>query len=154
MFEQYKTFIGRKEPPNRFWPLTEPVIAAAEARLGYQFPLELRTFYLEIGHGFYAQGVSDRARTNVNRILSPNAIVDLVTMKSNPQRPPEGFPADTMPFFDTGSWTYLVLKPTNEPRRVYGPSGHTVISESVHEFFAALYNKSDFYIEKFQPWRN
>jgi hypothetical protein len=146
VFERYKQFVGAIKPPNRFWPVTADEIGAAEARLGHEFPSELRKFFQEIGYGFYGEGIKDSKRTHVNRVMDPTSIADILLDKSEPYRPHEGFLNGVMPFFDLGESTFLVLKPkTTLPNRVFWPDGVKVVSESLIEFFEELYVHADFY---------
>lgn len=148
MFDEYKPFVGAIDPPNRFWPVGEPAIAAAEHRLGFSLPSELPSFFLEVGHGFYALGKDGSRPTRVNRILSPKTIADIVTDLRNVQRPPEGLPDEAMPFFDLGEYTYLLLQPLSEsPGQVYGPDGSKLITAGISEFFGRLYRNAGFYRE-------
>jgi hypothetical protein len=148
VYEQFSEFVGKKEPPNRFWPLTERHVRDAERRLGYTFPSELRWFFSEIGCGFFSQGILDkkRDRSLVNGVLSPAEIADLLLKTDNPLRPGEGFMEGVMPFFDVGESSYLVLRPASvSPNRVYWPDGKEVISETLQEFFNRLHEQAGFY---------
>src|SRR5262245_57168076 len=132
MFEFLTEFIGKPQPPNRFWPIEEKDVVKAETRLGYTFPSELRSFFLEIGCGFFSQGIKDkkRDRSLINGVLSPVEIADLLLNSDYPARPAEGFVEGALPFFDIGENSYLVLRPDSAtPNRVYWPDGKKVISD-------------------------
>jgi antitoxin YxxD len=146
MFEYLKEFVGKPKPPNRFWALSEGDIEKAEERLGFSFPLELRTFFTEIGCGFFAQGMDDkrRDRSLINGILSPGEIADILTDPTHLLRPGEGFPPGVIPFFDIGENSYLVVALLGS-NRVYWPGARKLIAESPQDFFQQLYRHAGFY---------
>ena len=148
MFDYFAEFVGKQQPPNRFWRVEEKDVLTAEAHLGYKFPSELRAFFLEIGCGFFAQGAKDkkRDRSLINGILSPSEISDLLLNNENPARPAEGFMNGVMPFFDIGENSYLVLRPeSGKPNRVYWPDGKKAIANDLQAFFENLRQEAGFY---------
>jgi hypothetical protein len=146
MFEPYTT---ENETPNCFWPVSKDNIEEEEKKLGFSFPSELKAFWLEIGYGFFKQGIEDTGLTHVNRVLSAKSVRRMLLDPSDLARPREGFPEGVMPFFDLGESTYLVLRPTStHPHRVYWPGGKEVITETVVEFFTKLYRNASFYRDK------
>jgi hypothetical protein len=148
MFEYLQPYIGKKKPPNRFWPVDPADVEDAERRLGVRFPGQLRTFYAEVGCGFLAQGKEDRRRgpSLVNGVLSPVEIASLLLDPSEPARPAEGFMPGVMPFFDVGEQTYLVMRPSSsQPDAVYWPDGKSKVSDELEAFFKDLYQRAGFY---------
>ena len=146
MFEMYKPFVGRSGPPNRFWPVSAEALQTAEARMKAELPAELRTFYLEVGYGFYAQGTEDERRTQTNRVLNPKLIADMLENQADPQRPPEGFANGAIPFFDVGERTYLIVRPAHDrSNAVFWPDGERLVAESTLDFFLRLHSKAGFY---------
>jgi antitoxin YxxD len=123
-------------------------IAAAERRMGLSLPLELRTFYREVGWGFFAKGEEEAKwnRNLVNRVIPPDEIADLLLDSDQPLRPSEGFVRGALPFFELGSGTFLLLKPkSKEPNKVYHADGKRVVADSVVDFFRQLYVNAAFY---------
>ena len=39
--------------PNVYYPVAEEEVLDAESRLGFRLPEQLRTFYQEVGYGFF-----------------------------------------------------------------------------------------------------
>lgn len=68
MFELYKQFVGAHESRNEFIQLSPGEIEAAEQRLGYRFPDQLRRFFEEIGYGFLKQGSEDEVDPHLEPI--------------------------------------------------------------------------------------
>jgi hypothetical protein len=148
MFEYLTAYVGREKPPNRFWPVSAEEIRQAEAWIGYRFPAQLRRLFREVGCGFLARGVEDRKRdpSIVNGVLSPREIAELLNAESDPRRPPEGWAAGVMPFFDVGERTFLVMLPESpSPDRVWWPDGQTEVAPDLDHFLRALYRRADFY---------
>jgi hypothetical protein len=153
MFEKFKRFIGTHDLPNDFYPVPPLEIEAAELRMGYPFPNELRSFFLEIGSGFYRQGAKDADvdRFLINRIIPPNEVADLVCEVENSRRPMGGLLDDEMPFMDIGDRDYLILWPKSDcPNRVYGMRGE-LIANSLVEFFDKLHDSAGFFVELERP---
>ena len=108
MFDAYKEFArkGLDQPRgNNFWPVSEWEISVAERQLERQFPDNLRRFYLEVGYGFFINGLnnSTASRFLVNRVMDPRSIARVLLTPESPERPEEGFPSGVLPFFDLGS---------------------------------------------------
>jgi hypothetical protein len=150
MFERFKKFVEVHNGPNYFASVSEDEIVAAEEQLGFQFPDQLRQFYLEVGCGFYRLGTKDEKRdpTLVNRIVPPSDIYSILYDEDCEWRPYEGFVTGVVPFFDCGDGTYLVVKSHSaNPNAVYWPSGRDSekVTESLEAFFSQLYERAGFY---------
>ena len=150
MFETFASYIGKEKGPNRFWRVSQANIDEAQTRLGIEFPSVLRTFFTEVGSGFWAQGTADKKwdRSLVNRIPSPEQIADLLCNKDDPWRPSEGFVEGAIPFFDLGENTYFIVIPkADSSGRVYWPNGKHVVSQSLQDFFEELKVHAGFFRE-------
>lgn len=74
MFE----YIKELENPNiKFYPVDVSEIDKAEKRMGFEFPESLKTFYKEIGYGFFGNN-----KNFINRLMSPEDIADYVCNES------------------------------------------------------------------------
>lgn len=56
---------------NTFYPVTLEEIEKVEKELKIKFPINLKTFYLEVGYGFIHSDVG-----NINRIMHPFSVRD------------------------------------------------------------------------------
>lgn len=152
MFEEFAKFLGEEAGPNRFWPVTSQQIKAAEKRLDHRLPQTLRQFYAKVGHGFWAKGADNAEweRSLINGIVSPMLIVDLVHNPENPYRPQRGFVEGTIPFFDTGESSFLVVWLSGEPPGVFWQDAEEddMITSTIAEFFSQLSQNARFYLDQ------
>src|SRR5262245_56817624 len=101
-----------EDHPNTYYPVPAQRLLDAESRLGFSFPDQLRTFYLEVGYGFFKTAHPETERDGfsyVNRFLSPTMVADLLTGKDRAARPSEGFQKGNIPFFEIADRYYLVI---------------------------------------------
>lgn len=162
MFEIFKPYVGLKGPPNVFMPVSEREIETAESRLGFRFPTTLRTFYREIGDGFFRQGAKDSEGEQAfyNRILSPSEIAErMLTPFSDPLREGKAFKKlfplaarehEIEPgfflFFSVSDRDHLFLRIGDDAGKVYGFSARSVKADSLKEFFERLYDHAQFFL--------
>ena len=86
-----------------YYPISDAEIGSAEARLGQQFPYQLRTFYREVGYGFFVSHtpqIRDRRYNYINRFLAPSQIVYPLLGNDEECMPGEGFDRGEIPFFE------------------------------------------------------
>jgi hypothetical protein len=137
-----------RDHPNVFYPVAEGEIVDAESRLGVRLPEQLRTFYHEVGYGFFksARPLTERSGfTYINRFLAPSQVADLLTGQDEEVSPSEGFDEGELPFFEVGDRLYLVIRPsTRHPNQVCWPYGDQ-ISEDLIEFTKRLAVNPRFY---------
>jgi hypothetical protein len=152
--KKFKLQEGEKSVLNRnnFYPVSETEINEAENRLGFQFPSELRFFFLKIGCGFLKSDHNGlRQNTYTNRIIDPESIADILLegVDSGQLHPDAFFLEGEMPFFEVSNMAhFLLMKPlSKKPNCIYDIDG-TVVEESFSKFIWRLYYESPtFYLD-------
>ena len=116
-------------------------IEKAEGLLEVEFPPSVRSFYNEVGSGWY----SSEQRPDIrNLVIHPLDVVDLYKGCSQ-YSPPEGFLSGDVPVFDCGGHRFLVVRPFSpKPDEVYRDDG-VLIAESFEIFIERLINDEVFY---------
>jgi hypothetical protein len=138
---------------NNFYPVYESEIKEAEERLGYEFPSELKSFFLEIGYGFLKGDFKGfHQNTYTNRILDPVSIADILLegVDSGQLHPETEFLEGEMPFFEIGEMRdFFTMYPLGDkPNAVYDNLNGKIIEESFSKFIWRLYYESPiFYLE-------
>lgn len=146
-------------PRNRFSPVTKNQIDTAENRLGFNLPIALKEFWLEIGKGtLYISYKEERGWLN-NYIYSPKEIADIILLKeeSNLILPEaveyfdEGYidiSKGEIVFFEVVGSDFLVMKPNSEnPDAIYDMIGN-IVEEHFERFIWRLYYESPtFYLD-------
>ncbi len=134
---------------NEFWGVKESELVSAEKCMGIQIPCELRNFYATVGYGHL---VTSRAGVSQGDYF--NIFVDLPRLCNLWLREEVSFQYDAelvdegeLPFFDIGSYSYLVLRPySTAPNAVYRPYDQKPIAGSFDEFVLRLYQDTIFYL--------
>lgn len=125
------------------WLCSEEILRDAENNLGYRFPLQLRSFYLEFGAG----RLPDYVHTSVNspnNILIPTHIPKLINGTCEWMMPYTEIEPDTLPFFERDVDLFLCLHPKSDnPNAVWWMWGEKMpnggkICDSLVEFFQRL----------------
>jgi hypothetical protein len=126
MYEYLHPFVVDLAPSNKgtwFRKLEHSRILEAEARLGYTFPRQIRTFYEEIGFGCLRTGLKEpldeRWRALANRILHPMTVaaLNLGEAEINPDPP---LRKNEWPVFEGLDGEYLIVDPfAGEPNAIY-----------------------------------
>lgn len=137
-------------------------IEREEKRVGFEFPSELKEFWLKIGYGSIRVGKNtpkDYRCVHHNSILRPDQIADILL--SDPDSPdcpviPEFYDYLTegdMPFFEIGdSVSFLYMRPKlDNPNAVYDSLGN-VVSKSLEEFIDRLYHESPTFYCESETW--
>ncbi|WP_409995877.1 SMI1/KNR4 family protein [Halomonas sp. DP4Y7-2] len=135
---------------NEFWRVHEAQLREAENRMGINIPSDLREFYTTVGHGHLV-----RSRHGVLQSDYFNSIVDVEYLTRLWCRDDVCFQYDSeifdereLPFFDMGSYSYLVLRPRSEnPNAVYFPYDKKPVCFSFCEFVSRLYQDTTFYLK-------
>ena len=139
----------RNETRHSFYGLTEQKIQEAEKRMGFNFPKELREFYLEVGYGF----LNKEGHTFFNRLMSPSDLVDFRLREDIYETDPDAEEYDNpneLVFFNTCEGCYLTIH-LNE----IGPDNKCPIyhfsekiADSLEEFIFKMEEEANYYIEK------
>jgi hypothetical protein len=126
MFAYLQPYVVDLAPSNKgtwFRKLEHNRILEAEARLGYTFPRQVRTFYEEIGFGCLRSGskepLDERWRSVANRILHPMTVaaLNLGEAEINPDPP---LRKNEWPVFEGLDSEYLIVDPfAGEPNAIY-----------------------------------
>lgn len=131
-----------------FSPVESELITQMERDTGITLPPHFRRFYELIGHGAVQRG-----RNGVCVEYDLNIIVDPERLKSFMLRTEPTFLVDEtmfeegdLPFFDMGSYSYLVMRINSEkPDAIYWPYDRAVVSENIWEFVDQLLENPRFY---------
>lgn len=134
---------------NEFWRIQEANLLEAERSMGNCIPSELRNFYIFVGKGHLV-----RSRDGLLQTDYFNIFVDLPRLCKLWLREDVSFQYDSelvaggeLPFFDMGSHSYFVLRPSSSnPNAVYAPYDKKPISNSFNEFILRLYQDTTFYL--------
>ncbi len=126
MYEYLQPYVVDLAPSDKgtwFRKLEHSRILEAEARLGYTFPRQVRTFYEEIGFGCLRAARSapldERWRMLANRILHPMTVaaLGLGEAEINPDPP---LRKNEWPVFEGEDGQYLIVDPfSGEPNAIY-----------------------------------
>jgi hypothetical protein len=151
----YKVKRGGTSDPqeNVFYPIYENEIHESEKRLGFKFPSELRSFFLEIGCGFLIKSHTDiLSEYHNNSLLDPMSIADILLegVDSGQLHPETEFLEGEMPFFEIGEMRdFFTMYPLGDkPNAVYDNLNGKIIEESFSKFIWRLYYESPtFYLE-------
>jgi hypothetical protein len=142
---------------NYFGLITNEEIKEAEKRLGFDFPISLKEFWLEIGYGTLTTSINYTKSINNNRIFYPEQIADIMLLREESDYIlPEAveyinagyIKDDDIIFFEVGDMSsFLVMKPSSDkPDAVYDEIG-TLIEEHFERFIWRLYYESpDYYL--------
>lgn len=150
MFDKLKKYIVAGEvnsidEGNCFYPVKDGAIAAAEKKLGFEMPSQLRQFYNEVGYGFLVQSEDGRNTTSaINRFVDPLSVARLY-LGEDEYVPFEGFEKGSLPFFEIADQIYLVMHPFSEKQdAVYYASGE-MVSNTLNDFIEGLLTDPEFY---------
>ena len=84
---------------NGFFDVSPEQICLAEKFLGYELPVQLRAFYLEVGEGRLQTGRNGRT-SDFNNVASPDDLVAIQNGTSDWLMPYTEIEPDTLPFFE------------------------------------------------------
>ena len=141
--------------PNDFWPVSEKELIQAEEDLNITFPLELRTFYKNIGYGFLSHPhiIPEGYRfSSANRINPPSMVADIMI-----NGPESGLIIDSfyellepgdLPFFEIGDSTrFLIMKLYSDNPNAIWAFGNIKIEDSFEKFIWRLYYESPWFYD-------
>lgn len=157
---------------NSFGELSLEKIEKAEAKLGFQFPSQLREFYLEIGCGNLVAPYNTTDENyhfgNSNEILPPMVVAEFYKPLGHDPRGEEPeewlhssdeqyamspdhyicMAKDCMPFFHMNSSRFLTFMPhSSNPNAVWDDFGEHIVEESFEKFIWRLYYEDPAYYD-------
>jgi antitoxin YxxD len=142
---------------NSFYSVSKEKISESGKTLNRVFPESLKTFWREIGYGFFGATSPEIGLTQIdysNRLLPPEDIVSILTEGvESGLITDQGFEFlndGDMPIFEIADFTsYLVMKPNSDyPDAVYRTNGK-MIEDSLETFIWKLYHVSPtYYLDK------
>ncbi|MFZ6733567.1 SMI1/KNR4 family protein [Undibacterium sp. Ji42W] len=140
-----QSYIGLKVGTRRFTPVDSNKLDQAEMELGFLLPCSLRKFYQAVGYGWLAEDNRPDIR---NLFIHPLDIVDLYKGISE-FGPPEQFLPGDVPFFDCGSFRFLVFRPNSaNPEFIYRDNGDiNPVANNAEDLVATLLRNPHFYEE-------
>jgi hypothetical protein len=154
-FDYLKKYMNdEREKRNGFYDVKLEEVERSEKRLGFSFPPQLKTFYEEIGYGFFRNNhdLSVTDNTFANRLLDPESAADikLLGYESGQILPSVKFAEDEIPIFEIADGAnFFVMKPeSNTPNAVYHFMDGGLIEESLERFIWRLYYESPLYYMK------
>jgi hypothetical protein len=146
--EHERRVVGEERPCRiGFFKIGTEELLAAERRLSYSFPAQLRRFYEEIGTGYLSQSPVTGKAADPNHVIRPMFVAALMCLDTPPPLevpdfggPRNGFPDGCLPFLDMGDGSFLYLRPQSDnPNAVWGVRGDKLICNDLVEFFSRLY---------------
>lgn len=148
MFEKFKN-----NSKNSFYPVKDGSIEEVEAEMNLKLPKELKTFYKEIGYGFFAR----KGRFNINRLMDPFSICDFRLQKDDIgfyvadrviYEPYEKF---SLYFFEVGESMFFSIELNNENKqRIF--MYDIPIANSLYEFCERMSEDDEFYFKYLDEW--
>ncbi|HDX9632023.1 TPA: SMI1/KNR4 family protein [Bacillus cereus] len=140
------TFDFIKNSHHKFFKLQENELIVAEERLGFAFPNELRSFYLEVGYGFIKGNNVDA----INRIMDPDTIADITLREGIYEFDPdlEGIyeEEDKLVFYEINEGVYLTLD-LNTPQQTPVYFFETQIADSLEEFIRKINQDTEYFVD-------
>ncbi|MGY2614165.1 SMI1/KNR4 family protein [Bacillus pretiosus] len=140
------TFDFIKNSYHKFFKLQENELIVAEERLGFAFPNELRSFYLEVGYGFIKGNNVDA----INRIMDPDTIADITLREGIYEFDPdlEGIyeEEDKLVFYEINEGVYLTLD-LNTPQQTPVYFFETQIADSLEEFIRKINQDTEYFVD-------
>ncbi|CAI6064789.1 Antitoxin YxxD [Paenibacillus sp. JJ-100] len=136
------------ENKHAFFRIDEGELEETEEALGRDLPLELKTFYEEVGYGFLCIGEGN----NVNRIISAIEIADFVEgindYENDPRREYYN-ESDKMVFFEVSSDVFIVLDLEQENSHGQCPLYYfnKKIANNIEEFIIKMDLEPNYYID-------
>lgn len=126
------------------WLCPETILVDTEKCLGYRFPHQLRSLYLEVGVG-RLPGYTHTVYNSPNNILIPTHIPKLINGTCEWMMPYTQIEPNTLPFFERDVDLFLCLHPKSDnPNAVYWMWGEK-ICDSLLEFFQKLVVDPDWF---------
>lgn len=138
MFE----YLKRYDEKHLFYKVSEKDIEIAEKRIKNKFPNELRTFYIEIGYGYFYD--ADECYTNV--LMKPQDIADFVCGEENYfySEEREFLSKEDLVFYEIESNIHVYIKLDGKDKgKVF--LGKKEIAVSFKDFIFKLDSKSNYY---------
>lgn len=131
----------QKNDKDRIFSLEKKEIESAEKELGFQFPSDLREFYLKFGYGF----IGDDPWSTV-RLMDPFSVKDFHKGEGNYTINPEvdfyyDYIDDKVVIFEEDAYTFLFMG-LNDQKIYYCDE---VVAESLDDFIEKMHEKPGFY---------
>lgn len=135
-----------KNSNHKFFPLKEKDLIKAEERLGFNFPPELREFYLEVGYGFF----KGNNENSINRLMDPDTIADITLREGIYEYDPdlEGIyeEADKLVFYEVNEGVYLTLD-LNDTQRTSVHFFDNKIADSLESFIKKVDEDNEYFFD-------
>ncbi|MEK4066238.1 MULTISPECIES: SMI1/KNR4 family protein [unclassified Peribacillus] len=135
-----------KNSNHKFFPLKEKDLIKAEERLGFNFPPELREFYLEVGYGFF----KGNNENSISRLMDPDTIADITLREGIYEYDPdlEGIyeEADKLVFYEVNEGVYLTLD-LNDTQRTSVHFFDNKIADSLESFIKKVDEDNEYFFD-------
>ncbi|MGE7593544.1 SMI1/KNR4 family protein [Peribacillus frigoritolerans] len=135
-----------KNSNHKFFPLKEKDLIKAEERLGFNFPPELREFYLEVGYGFF----KGNNENSISRLMDPDTIADITLREGIYEYDPdlEGIyeEADKLVFYEVNEGVYLTLD-LNDTQRTSVYFFDNKIADSLESFIKKVDEDNEYFFD-------
>ena len=147
MFEKFKN-----NSKNSFYPVKDGSIEEVEAEMNLKLPKELKTFYKEIGYGFFYSKMNYS-----NRLMDPLSVRDFRLKKGVYEfYPPDRFIYEpyekfSLYFFEVGESMFFSIELNNENKqRIF--MYDIPIANSLYEFCERMSEDDEFYFKYLDEW--
>ncbi|MGG0412334.1 SMI1/KNR4 family protein [Peribacillus simplex] len=135
-----------KNSNHKFFPLKEKDLIKQEERLGFNFPPELREFYLEVGYGFF----KGNNENSISRLMDPDTIADITLREGIYEYDPdlEGIyeEADKLVFYEVNEGVYLTLD-LNDTQRTSVHFFDNKIADSLESFIKKVDEDNEYFFD-------
>ena len=124
--------------PCVFYPVTEKEIEDAQKNMNLSFPNELKTFWREIGHGYF----EDSDELWLNHFMKTQEIADFICGKGDYfySEEREFLPKDHFVFFELESNLHLTISPTGAIYR-----GKQEIASDLPDFIKRMHDVPNYF---------
>lgn len=138
-----KTILFNKN--NSFYPVNSETVKEVENKLGIKLPIELVTFYSEVGYGFI-----ESKKGNINRLMDPESIYEFYDKSGqfDERIDLEDFDDLTnksIVFFEVSDSLFLSIGVSDENNGVIFYLGKK-IANNLEEFIRKQTNDEDYFI--------
>ncbi|MDD9149854.1 SMI1/KNR4 family protein [Sporolactobacillus sp. CQH2019] len=136
----------KKDPDNRFFPVSKEEIGDVEKELNLKIPSELVQFYNEIGYGFIKS-----SSNNINRLMDPLSLRDFRLRENDFELYPdieayEELEDGKLVFFEANESTLMLISFSNEDCGAIYYDEYK-IADSLTEFLEKLTKNDCYYMD-------
>lgn len=152
-FDKFKEYIFEEDDKSAakakhsFYSLAQEEIVEAQERMKLRFPLELESFYKQVGYGF----MWNEDDNMFDRVMDPQSVADFYLCEGMYQTNDyeEHYERNFLVFFEVNESSYIALdlSAKNELGKCPVYYLDSKIANSLEEFLSKMDEKLDYYLE-------